>query len=156
MCQPVLVLLHSTHNCWRLLAGWVKHCMLLSPKIQSQPARQFQLYGMKPSWAVIIFSSKSVFFLYHSSFCQIVQVVCRTASDQNHTKNIAFTQIHPKNWFLGRAWVDEASVISKIGTVSLPSQVQVMSGSHSEVQHTKTTVSWSWRTLVKVMMPCSA
>ena len=31
-----------------------------------------------------------------------------------------------------------------------------MSGSHSEVQHTKTTVSWSWRTLVKVMMPCSA
>ena len=29
-----------------------------------------------------------------------------------------------------------------------PSQVQVMSGSHSMVQHTRTTVSWTWRTLV--------
>ena len=27
---------------------------------------------------------------------------------------------------------------------------------HSEVQHTKITVSWTWRTLVKVMMPCGA
>ena len=34
--------------------------------------------------------------------------------------------------------------------------IQVVSGSHSKVQHTKTTVLWSWRTLVKVMMPCSA
>ena len=39
---------------------------------------------------------------------------------------------------------------------SLPSQVQVMSGSHSEVQHTRTTVMLPWRTLVKVMMLCSA
>ena len=37
-----------------------------------------------------------------------------------------------------------------------PSQVRVMSGSHSKVQHTKTTVSWPWRILVKVLMPCSA
>ena len=35
------------------------------------------------------------------------------------------------------------------------SQVQVMSGSHSEIKYAKTTVSWHWRTLVKVMMPCS-
>ena len=36
------------------------------------------------------------------------------------------------------------------------SQVQVMSGSHSEIQHTRTSVSWPSRTLVKVAMPCSA
>ena len=36
------------------------------------------------------------------------------------------------------------------------SQVQVMSGSHSEIQHTRTSVSWPSRTLVKVTMPCSA
>ena len=35
------------------------------------------------------------------------------------------------------------------------SQVQVMSGSHSEMKHTKTTVVWPSRTLVKVIMPCS-
>ena len=35
------------------------------------------------------------------------------------------------------------------------SQVQVMSGSHSEIKYAKTTVLWPWRTLVKVMMPCS-
>ena len=32
----------------------------------------------------------------------------------------------------------------------------MMCGSHSEVQHTRTTVLWPWRTLVKMMMPCSA
>ena len=36
------------------------------------------------------------------------------------------------------------------------SQVQVMSGSHSMVQHIRTTVLWPWRTLVKGGMPCSA
>ena len=30
-----------------------------------------------------------------------------------------------------------------------------MSGSYSEVQHTRTTVSWPWRTLEKGMVPCS-
>ena len=39
---------------------------------------------------------------------------------------------------------------------SLPSQMQVMSGSHSMVQSTKTTVMLPWKRLVKVMMPCSA
>ena len=33
--------------------------------------------------------------------------------------------------------------------------IQVASSLNSEVQHTKTTVLWSWRTLVKVVMPCS-
>ena len=33
--------------------------------------------------------------------------------------------------------------------------VQVMFSSHSMVQHTKTTVSWPWRTLVKMILPCS-
>ena len=36
------------------------------------------------------------------------------------------------------------------------SLAQVISGFHSKVHHTKITVSWTWRTLVKVMMPCSA
>ena len=40
--------------------------------------------------------------------------------------------------------------------VSLSFQVEVMSGSHSKVQHTRTTVVWPWRTLVKGMMPCTA
>ena len=31
-----------------------------------------------------------------------------------------------------------------------------MFGSHSEIEHTRTAVLWPWRTLVKVMMPCSA
>ena len=31
-----------------------------------------------------------------------------------------------------------------------------MSGSHSEVQHTRTTVVWPWRTLVNAILPCSA
>ena len=38
----------------------------------------------------------------------------------------------------------------------IPSQVQLMSGSYSEMQNTRTTVLCFWRTLVKVMMPCSA
>ena len=37
------------------------------------------------------------------------------------------------------------------------SQVSVMSGSRSEIKYSRTTVSWSWRTLVKVKkMHCSA
>ena len=40
--------------------------------------------------------------------------------------------------------------------VLLLTQVQLMSGFHSKIQHTWTTVSCSWRTLVKVVMPCSA
>ena len=36
------------------------------------------------------------------------------------------------------------------------SLAQVMSGFHSEVHHTKITASWTWRTLVKVMMPFGA
>ena len=35
----------------------------------------------------------------------------------------------------------------------LSSQVQVMYGSYLEVQGTRTTVVWPWRTLVKEMMP---
>ena len=46
--------------------------------------------------------------------------------------------------------------LSPLWQIFHPSQMQVMSGSHSEIQHTVTTVSWSWRTLVEVMMPCSA
>ena len=38
---------------------------------------------------------------------------------------------------------------------SLPSQVLVTFGSHSMVQCTKTTVSYPWRTLVKIVMPCT-
>ena len=34
-------------------------------------------------------------------------------------------------------------------------QVKGMSGSHSKIQHTRTTVVSPWRTLDKVMMPCS-
>ena len=33
--------------------------------------------------------------------------------------------------------------------------IQVMSGSHSVVQYTRTTVLWPWRTLVKMILPCS-
>ena len=40
--------------------------------------------------------------------------------------------------------------------ILLSSQVQVISGSHSEIQHTRTTVVWPWKTLVKGMMPWSA
>ena len=36
------------------------------------------------------------------------------------------------------------------------SLVQIISGFHSEVHHTKITVLWTWRTLVKVMMLCCA
>ena len=35
-------------------------------------------------------------------------------------------------------------------------QVLMMSGSHLMVKYTRTTVSWPWRTLVKMMLPCSA
>ena len=45
--------------------------------------------------------------------------------------------------------------LSDCGISSSLVQVRV-SGPHSEVQHTRTTVSWTWRTLVKVMMPYSA
>ena len=44
----------------------------------------------------------------------------------------------------------------KFDVGSLLSQVLMMSGSHSMVQYTRTTVMWPWRTLVKVMMLCSA
>lgn len=36
------------------------------------------------------------------------------------------------------------------------SLAQAMSSFHSKVQYTKITVSWIWKTLVKVTMPCSA
>ena len=35
-------------------------------------------------------------------------------------------------------------------------QMQARFGSHLEMWHTRTTVMWPWRTLVKEMMPCSA
>ena len=43
--------------------------------------------------------------------------------------------------------------INTVALGHLSSQVQVMCGSHSEMQHTRTTVVWPWRTLVKEMMP---
>ena len=33
--------------------------------------------------------------------------------------------------------------------------MQMMFSSHSMVQHTRTTVLWPWRTLVKMILPCS-
>ena len=37
-----------------------------------------------------------------------------------------------------------------------PFCMQVMSGSHSIIQHTRTTVLWPWRTLLKGVIPCFA
>ena len=50
----------------------------------------------------------------------------------------------------------DLNTYSIVTFISLSFHVQVMSGSHSEVQHTRTTVVSPWRTLDKVMMPCSA
>ena len=36
------------------------------------------------------------------------------------------------------------------------SKVQGMSGSHSTIKDTRRTVVWPWRTLVKMILPCSA
>ena len=38
----------------------------------------------------------------------------------------------------------------------ISSSLVKVSGLYSMAQHTRTTVLWPWRTLVKVMMPCSA
>ena len=48
-------------------------------------------------------------------------------------------------WFLSTIVVEAVRltlslVMEQVALVSLPSQVKVMSGSHSEVQHTRTTV----------------
>ena len=46
--------------------------------------------------------------------------------------------------------------ITKRTLVYLLFCMQMMSGSRSMVQHTRTTVLWPWRTLVKIILPCSA
>ena len=49
------------------------------------------------------------------------------------------------------------NTVGSCNQVSLSSQEQEMSGSHSEIRHTRTTVRWSWSILVNMMvMPCSA
>ena len=71
----------------------------------------------------------------------IVSVECYSLDP---SEEVCCIDVVCSNWASCRYWTSIK--------INIPSLVQVrVSGSHSEVQHTRTTVSWPWMILVKVV-----
>ena len=94
---------------------------------------------------------------HYSNICS--EVVTITVSNyHNHVVKVQGCEHHSTGqWCLTHS-VLYGNVHMSIAPdfVTLMSQLQVVSGSHSMVQLTRTTVLWHWRTSVKVVMLSSA